>query len=275
LWILLKLVNKEWGERNIPLPFFDINTEVFNMCTIRIKRTNSGNFDPSITRGELNYDYFTNTLFVGSGDGTAIPMARKVDGATGANLFLPENDDFVATQESAKEYIDSIIGPYVTEPIIPQLLGITELPQTVIYSTTTDTVLEWDTSLIYEESENNLVQVVDEELYPTYEAFFQTEEDIMYVKVHYSLLLSDVGSPPFGTPGAWGDTYTNSMRFCAIKLIRKQDINNENTRYFGAQKVAPLSSSSALSAVRLPSMVSGVGIVPLPRRTADDSWNFK
>ena len=241
------------------------------MCTIRIKRTNSGNFDPSITRGELNYDYFTNTLFVGTGDGTAVRIARKVDGATGANLFLPENDDLIATQESAKAYIDSIIDPLGSgESPTYEYLGVTASRQPVAYSLSTDTVVNWASATIYEQTDNVGLKFYDvNDIFPDYAGFFQDEVDIMYVKVNYSLLLSDVGENDVA-----GDTYENASRFCAIKLLDKFNEAN-TTRYFGAQKVPPSLSSRLIGSYRLPTMVSGTGIVPLPRRTAENPWEIQ
>ena len=244
------------------------------MCTIRIKRTNSGNFNPSITRGELNYDYFTNTLFVGTGNGTAVPIAREIYGETGANLFLEAYDEAWPTTESAKAYIDSILGQYDTAPVEYEYLGITANRQTLVSDEGTDTVISWSSATIYEQTDNVGIKIYDSnDILPDYQGFFQNEVDMMYVRVTYSLLFSDIGKVLSGNFTA--DDYENSCRFAAIKLIDRFD--SSTATYYGVQKVPPLtiSRNSLFTSNRRSTLVSGVGIVPLPRRTETNPWEIQ
>jgi hypothetical protein len=246
-----------------------INTVGEYMCRIQIKRTNNGTAPATLPRGELAFDYFTKTLFVGNASNLGVPIGREIYGETGADLFLEAYDEAWPTQESSKEYIDSIVGQYQFESKVIEYLGITANRQLVSSSTVTDTVIDWTNSTIYEETENVGIKIYDiTDIWQDYTGFFQTEEDIMYVRVSYSLLLSDIGQS--GTDG-----YSTASRFCAIKLLDKQDPTNSSTMYYGAQKVPPSLSNSAISAVRLPTMVSGTAIVPLPRRTANNSWEIQ
>jgi hypothetical protein len=240
------------------------------MCILKIKRTASGVPSVPLPRGQLAFDYATNTLFVGNSTNAGVSVGREVYGETGADLFFNAYDNSWPTQEATKTYIDTTLGQYGQVDAGLQYLGITANRQPVAYSETTDTVIEWSTSTIYEQSEDVGIQIYDENA-PFYEGFFQTEVDLMYVRVSYNLFLGDIGQVQDTFPGA--DDYTNAARFCAIRLVNRAD----HVEYFGAQKIPPLTMSrnDLNNSERRATIVSGTAVVPLPRRTPENLWEIQ
>ena len=242
------------------------------MCILKIKRTASGVPSNPLPRGQLAFDYFTNTLFVGNSTNVGIPIGREVYGETGDDLFLEDYNNAFPTQEAVKTYVDSNFEGFLPIEVGDQYLGITANRQPVALSETTDTVIEWSTATIYEQSENPVIQIYDE-FAPFYEGFFQTEVDLMYVRVTYSLLLSELGEVASGQSFT-ADDYRNASRFCAIKLVNRSTGSFE---YFGAQKVPPHTASrnSLDTSTKRSTQVNGTAIIPLPRRTPENLWEIQ